>query len=84
MKTKCPYCGCKEIITKINSFVCAKCRKCWRQNVKDKFDLIKMKLEILRLKADDYNWQCHTPDDVRKELEEILKWIDAELQKEQE
>ena len=47
----------------------------------EKFELIKMKLEILKLKADDYNWQCHTPDDVKQMLEEILEEINQELKK---
>ena len=30
--------------------------------------LMKMKLDILKLKADDYTWACHTPQDVKDEI----------------
>jgi hypothetical protein len=39
-----------------------------------------MKLEILKLKADDYNWQCHTPKDVREDLERMLTEINKALE----
>jgi hypothetical protein len=42
-------------------------------------DLIKTRVEILKLKADVYNWQCHTPEKVRFELEKALVEIDARL-----
>lgn len=46
----------------------------------ERFTLIKMKLEILKLKADDYNWQCHTPKDVREDLERMLTEINKALE----
>lgn len=39
----------------------------------------KMKLEILKLKANDYSWQCETPKDVREELEAMLAEINEKL-----
>lgn len=41
--------------------------------------LMKMKLDILKLKADDYTWACHTPQDVKDELERMLVRINKEL-----
>lgn len=46
----------------------------------ERFTLIKMKLEILKLKADDYNWQCHTPKDIQEELERMLVEINKALE----
>jgi hypothetical protein len=43
-------------------------------------ELMRMKLEILKLKADDYNWQCHVPKDVRQELEQMLVTINRDLE----
>ena len=43
-------------------------------------ELIKVKLEILKLKADDYSWQCHTPKDVKDQLEAMLIAINTELE----
>lgn len=41
--------------------------------------LILAKVEILKLKADDYNWQCHVPKEVKDQLEKILSEIDELL-----
>lgn len=48
-------------------------------NVNQRFKLIECKLSILKLKADDYNWQCHTPNDVKLELEALLEEINRLL-----
>lgn len=45
-----------------------------------RIELLKMKLEILKLKADDYNWQSHVPKAVRDELEKLLTEINAKLE----
>lgn len=42
-------------------------------------EYMKMKLEILKLKADDYNWACHIHDDTKKELEGMLAEINEKL-----
>ena len=44
----------------------------------ERLEILKMKLEILKLKADDYNWQCHIPKDVKAGLEKILKEIEEQ------
>lgn len=41
--------------------------------------LIRMRIEILKLMADDYTWHCHVPKDVKAQLEETLGRINAEL-----
>jgi hypothetical protein len=45
-----------------------------------KVDLIKTKVEILKMKADDYSWQCHVSEDVKAEFEKILVEIDNVLE----
>ena len=47
-------------------------------SVIEKFKLIKMKLDILKLKADGYEWS-HSPDDVKEELEKVLVEINEAL-----
>jgi hypothetical protein len=37
------------------------------------------RIDILKLKADDYNWQCHTPQNVKEQLENSLLEIDELL-----
>ena len=49
------------------------------ENLKMEIDLIKSKVEILKLKADDYNWCCHVPKDVKEELDKTLTKIDRYL-----
>jgi hypothetical protein len=44
-----------------------------------RMELIKAKLEILKLKANNYAWQCETPKDVREELEAMLVELNSEL-----
>jgi hypothetical protein len=44
-----------------------------------KVQLIMAKVEILKLKADDYKWQCYTPEDTKKQLLETLEEINALL-----
>lgn len=38
----------------------------------EKAKLIVAKVEILKLKADDYNWKCMLTDELRHELEQAL------------
>jgi hypothetical protein len=38
--------------------------------------LLLAKVDILKLKADDYNWKCHTPQTVKEQLEIALNKID--------
>lgn len=45
----------------------------------EKAKLILAKVEILKLKADDYNWACHTPNDVKEQIEQTLREIDELL-----
>lgn len=45
----------------------------------EKAKLILAKVEILKLKADAYSWQCHTPNDVKEQLEQTLREIDELL-----
>jgi hypothetical protein len=45
----------------------------------DKVKLILAKVEILKLKADSYIWQCHVSKDVKEQLEKILIDIDEQL-----
>ncbi len=49
-----------------------------------KLELIKLKVDILKMKADDYNWKVNIPNDVQIELEQILSEINEELTKPQE
>lgn len=43
-------------------------------------ELMRMKLDILKLKANDYGWQCEIPRDTREQLEAMLIRIDQMLQ----
>lgn len=45
-------------------------------------DLIKARIEILKLKADDCNWQSYVPKDVKEQLEETLVFINSQLKTE--
>lgn len=47
----------------------------------DKIKLVLARVEILKIKADDYTWSCYVPDNVKKQLEESLKEIDGLLEK---
>jgi hypothetical protein len=44
-----------------------------------KINLINSRVAILNLKANDYNWSCNTPDDVKEELEKSLVEIEEAL-----
>jgi len=43
-------------------------------------ELLKMKVEILKIKSDDYTWQCYTPKNVKDQLEETLLSINEALE----
>jgi FtsZ-binding cell division protein ZapB len=45
----------------------------------ERIELLKMKVEILKLKSNAYEWQCHTPQDVKDQLEQTLGEINARL-----
>lgn len=45
----------------------------------EKINLIKMKVDILKLKANDHDWQCYTPPKVKEELEKTLAEIEEML-----
>ena len=49
------------------------------EKMKLKIDLIKARVDILKLKADQYEWSCFIPDDVKDSLEETLIEIDEKL-----
>lgn len=49
------------------------------EKLKLKIDLIKAKVEILKLRADDYNWSCHVHEDVKEELAKTLIEIERIL-----
>ena len=42
-------------------------------------DLTLAKVEILKLKADDYQWACHVDDDTKKQLLKTKDEIDSML-----
>lgn len=42
--------------------------------------LIMARIEILKLKANSYDWSCHVPDHVKEQLEETLDEINRELE----
>lgn len=44
-----------------------------------KVELIKARVDILKLKANDHDWSCYVPDDVKDSLEKTLVEIDAHL-----
>lgn len=50
-----------------------------RLELSDFIQLIRAKVDILKLKADSYEWQCTVPVDVKAELEKTLKEIDGAL-----
>jgi len=86
----CPQC---KQYSYVNNTYCTKCgykayepanRLPIGEFITHRLDLIKCKLEILKLKADKYNWQCHIPDDIKQELEELLVTINRELRCEDE
>ena len=57
-----------------------------KENIKTIVELVKAKVEILKLKADDYTWQCYVDNKTKEQLENTLKEIDiylSELRQEQ-
>lgn len=48
-----------------------------------RLQLIVTKVEILKLKANDYDWQCMVPRNVKDQLEETLHEINQELEEEE-
>lgn len=49
--------------------------------VQFRVDLIKARVDILKLKANDHDWSCYVPDSVKSQLEQTLVEIDKELEK---
>jgi len=45
----------------------------------DRVNLVLSRIEILKLKADHYNWHCYVPDEVKEQLEDTLLMIGSEL-----
>jgi len=50
------------------------------KNIKLIVELTKAKIEILKLKADDYTWQCHVDSNTKDMLEKTLKDIDVQIE----
>lgn len=50
-----------------------------REEVKLIVDLTLAKVEILKLKADDYAWQCHVDEETKKQLLDTLDEINLML-----
>lgn len=48
-------------------------------DIKTKMDMLKMKVDILKLKANDHDWSCYVPQDVKNELEGALSEINSFL-----
>jgi len=46
----------------------------------DYVNLIRAKVDILKLKANDYEWQCHTPKKVKEDLEKALEKIEVMIE----
>lgn len=44
-----------------------------------KVELVKARVDILKLKANQYEWSCFVPDDVKESLEKTLVEIDQHL-----
>ncbi len=45
----------------------------------DYISLLKIKTDILMIKADDYHWQCNVPKDVKLELDSVLEDVNNQL-----
>lgn len=43
--------------------------------------LVQAKVEILKIRADDYSWQCYIDKETKEQLLNTLKEIDEELAK---
>lgn len=50
-----------------------------KTNFELKISLVLARVEILKLKANDHDWQCYVAKDVRESLEGSLIEIDKEL-----
>lgn len=48
-------------------------------SISERIQLILARVEILKLMADDYIWQCHTPQSVKNELIATLDEINSAL-----
>ena len=48
-------------------------------NKTDFIKLLEMKFKIIEMKSDHYNWSCHTPQEMKDQLEEMLLEIDEQL-----
>lgn len=49
------------------------------ETMKLRIDLVKARLDILKLKANDHDWSCYVPSDVKISLEKTLVEIDEAL-----
>jgi len=49
-------------------------------DIKTIVDLTLAKIEILKMKADDYTWQCHIDKNTREKLNATLIKIDSLLE----
>lgn len=49
------------------------------EKIKIIVELTKAKVDILKLKADDYTWACHVDKDTKDQLEETLIDINEQL-----
>lgn len=50
------------------------------ERIKTIVDLTRCKVDILKLKADDYIWACHVDDKTKEMLEATLVEIDSMLE----
>jgi hypothetical protein len=46
----------------------------------DYVNLLRAKIDILKLKADDHDWQCYVPKKVKEELEYALEKVNIMLE----
>lgn len=49
------------------------------EKIRLQIDLIKARVDILKLKANDHDWACYVPDDVKDKLNQTLLDIDEKL-----
>lgn len=48
-------------------------------SIETRVQLILARVELIKLKADDYNWQCHVPPAVKQMVHDTLAEIDRLL-----
>lgn len=48
-------------------------------NLTDRILLMQMKMDILKLRANDHDWQCYIPQETKNQLLEMAKDIDDQL-----